>query len=167
MRYTARVIVRRALALLFPILLFTPSVEAAFPFTGKVVAVLDGDTIEVLHNGKAERIRLNGVDCPEKKQAFGQKAKRFTSSLVFGKTVVVVPSEKDRYKRIVGDVFLSNGVNLSYELVRAGFAWWYRKYSDDVMLAVLELEAQLERKGLWLDPHPMPPWEWRKAKLGK
>jgi len=158
------VIIGRVLALLFPLLLFTPSVEAAFPFTGKVVAVLDGDTIDVLHNGKAERIRLNGVDCPEKKQAFGQKAKQFTSSLVFGETVVVVPSEKDRYKRTVGDVFLSNGVNLSYELVKAGLAWWYRKYSDDVVLAVLELEAQLERRGLWADPHPVPPWEWRKQK---
>ncbi|MDR4470189.1 MAG: thermonuclease family protein [Nitrospira sp.] len=157
-------IVRKVLALLFPILLFTPSVEAAFPFTGKVVAVLDGDTIEVLHNGKAERIRLNGVDCPEKKQAFGQKAKQLTSSLVFGKTVVVVPSEVDRYKRIVGDVFLPNGVNVSYELVRAGLAWWYRKYSDDVLIAVLELEAQLEKRGLWTDPHPVPPWEWRKLK---
>jgi len=158
------VIIGRVLALLFPLLLFTPSVEAAFPFTGKVVAVLDSDTIDVLHNGKAERIRLNGVDCPEKKQAFGQKAKQFTSSLVFGETVVVVPSEKDRYKRTVGDVFLSNGVNLSYELVKAGLAWWYRKYSDDVVLAVLELEAQLERRGLWADPHPVPPWEWRKQK---
>jgi micrococcal nuclease len=156
------VIVRRFLALVFPILLFTPSVDAAFPFTGKVVAVLDGDTIEVLHNGKAERIRLNGVDCPEKKQAFGQKAKQFTSSLVFGRTVVVVPIDKDRYKRLVGDVVLPDGVNLSYELVKAGLAWWYRKYSDDVILAVLELEAQLERRGLWTDPHPIPPWEWRK-----
>jgi micrococcal nuclease len=158
------VTVRRFLALLLPILLVAPSVEAAFPFTGKVVAVLDGDTIEVLHNGKAERIRLNGIDCPEKKQAFGQKAKQFTSSLVFGKTVVVVPSEKDRYKRTVGDVFLSDGVNVSYELVKAGLAWWYRKYSDDVILAVLELEAQLERRGLWTDPSPVPPWEWRKRR---
>jgi len=158
------VIVGRFLALLLPILFFTPCVEAAFPFTGKVVAVLDGDTIEVLHNGKAERIRLNGVDCPEKKQAFGQKAKQFTSSLVFGKTVVVVPIEKDRYKRIVGDVFLPNGVNVSYELVRAGLGWWYRKYSEDVVLAVLELEARLERRGLWVDPAPVPPWEWRKRK---
>jgi micrococcal nuclease len=158
------VIVRRFLAFLFPILLFTPSVEAAFPFTGKVVAVLDGDTIEVLHDAKAERIRLNGVDCPEKKQAFGQKAKQFTSSLVFGKTVVVVPIEKDRYKRTVGDVFLPNGVNVSYELVKAGLAWWHRKDSDDVLIAILELEAQLERKGLWVDPEPIPPWEWRKRK---
>ena len=157
-------IVRRLLSLLFPILLFTPSVEAAFPFTGKVVAVLDGDTVEVLHDGKAERIRLNGVDCPEKKQAFGQKAKQFTSSLVFGKTVVVVPSEKDRYKRTVGDVFLPDGVNVSYELVKAGLGWWYRKYSDDVILAGLELQAQLERRGLWTDPSPIPPWEWRKRK---
>ena len=125
---------------------------------------MDGDTIEVLHNGKAERIRLNGIDCPENKQAFGQKAKQYTSSMVFGKTVMVVPRKKDRYKRTVGDVFLPNGVNMSYELVKAGLAWWYRKYSDDVILAVLELEAQLEKRGLWVDPAPVPPWEWRKLK---
>jgi micrococcal nuclease len=159
------VIVGRLLALLFSIFLFSPPVEAAdFPFTGKVVAVLDGDTIEVLHHGKAERIRLNGVDSPEKKQAFGQKAKQLTSSLAFGKTVVVMPTQKDRYKRTVGYVFLPNGVNLSYELVRAGLAWWYRKYSDDPVLGVLELEAQLARRGLWSDPHPVPPWEFRKVK---
>ncbi len=156
-------IVGKLFALLFPLFLFTPFVESAtFPFTGKVVAVLDGDTIEVLHHGKAERIRLNGVDSPEKKQPFGQKAKRLTSSIAFGKTVVVVPTQKDRYKRTVGDVFLPNGVNLSYELVRAGLAWWYRKYSDDVVLGVLELEAQLARRGLWSDPHPVPPWEYRR-----
>ncbi|MDR4470345.1 MAG: thermonuclease family protein [Nitrospira sp.] len=91
-----------------------------------MIRILEDDTIEVLHNGKAERIHLNGIDCPEKQQAFGQKAKQFTSTLVFGKTVMVIPRDTDRYKRIVGDVFLPDGVNLSYELVRAGLAWWYR-----------------------------------------
>ena len=157
---------RALLSVLFSLLLFSPPVESAvsFPFTGKVVAVLDGDTIEVLHHGKSERIRLKGVDTPEKKQAFGQKAKQLTSSLVFGKTVVVVPTQKDRYKRTVGDVFLPNGINLGYELVRAGLAWWYRKYSDDVVLGVLELEAQLARRGLWADPQPVPPWEYRRPR---
>ncbi len=157
-------IVRALLSVLFPVLLFTPSVDAAFPFTGKVVAVLDGDTIELLHNGHPERIRLKGIDCPEKKQPFGQKAKQFTSSLIFGKTVTVVPSEKGRYGRTIGDVFLPNGGNLSYELVKAGLAWWYQKYSDDVVLAALELDAQLARRGLWIDPRPIPPWEYRHPK---
>lgn len=158
-------IFRAFLSVLFLLLFFSPSVEAAdFPFTGKVVAVLDGDTIEVLRHGKAERIRLRGVDCPEKKQPFGQKAKQFTSSLVFGKTVTVVPSEKGRYGRTIGDVFLPTGVNLSYELVKAGLAWWYHKYSDDVVLAALELEAQVAKRGLWIDPHPIPPWEYRHPK---
>ncbi|MDR4468331.1 MAG: thermonuclease family protein [Nitrospira sp.] len=160
-------IFRTLLFVLFPILLFTPSVDAAFPFTGKVVAVLDGDTIDVLHNGKAERIRLRGVDCPEKKQPFGQKAKQFTSSLVFGKIVTVVPSEKGRYGRTIGEVFLPNGANLSYELVRAGLAWWYQQYSDDVVLGALELDAQVARRGLWIDPRPIPPWEYRHPKKNK
>ena len=152
------------LSILFSILLVTPSVEAAFPFAGKVVAVLDGDTIEVLHHGRAERIRLKGIDCPEKKQPFGQKAKQFTSTLAFGKTITVVPSDKGRYGRTIGDVFLPNGANLSYELVRAGLAWWYKQYSDDLVLGALELDAQLARRGLWIDPHPIPPWEYRHPK---
>lgn len=137
---------------------------ASQSWNGSVVGVLDGDTIDVLHNGKAERIRLRGVDCPEKKQPFGQKAKQFTSTLVFGKTVSVVPSEKGRYGRTIGDVFLPNGANLSYELVKAGLAWWYHTYSDDVVLAALELDAQVARRGLWIDPRPIPPWEYRHPK---
>ena len=166
-RYNACVILRALLSVLFSVLLFTPSADAAFPFTGRVVAVLDGDTIEVLHHGHAERIRLKGIDCPEKKQPFGQKAKQFTSTLVFGKTVTVVSSEKGRYGRTIGDVFLSNGANLSYELVNAGLAWWYHKYSDDVVLGALELDAQRARRGLWIDPHPIPPWEYRHPKKNK
>lgn len=141
------------------LVLFFP--EAGFPFTGKVVAVLDGDTIDVLHNGQAERIRLNGIDCPEKKQPFGQKAKQFTSALVFGKEVTVHPKTMDRHKRTVGDVLLPDGTNVNRELVKAGLAWWYRKYSKDGTLETLEREAQEAKRGLWRDPHPVPPWEFR------
>ena len=113
---------------------------------------------------KPNGFRLKDIDCPEKKQPFGQKAKQLTSTLVFGKTVTVVPSEKGRYRRTIGDVFLPNGANLSYELVKAGLAWWYHRYSDDVVLAALELEAQLAKRGLWTDPQPVPPWEYRHPK---
>ena len=89
-------------------------------FTGRVVGVTDGDTIKVLHNGKAEKIRLHGIDCPEKGQPFGSKAKQFTSELVFGKTVTVHVTDMDRYGRTVADVVLPDGRVLNRELVAAG-----------------------------------------------
>ncbi|MFH1023790.1 MAG: thermonuclease family protein [Planctomycetota bacterium] len=130
----------------------------------KVVSVTDGDTLKVL-NGKTVTIRLNGIDCPEKAQAFGQKAKQFTSEMVFGKLVTVKEKGRDRYGRTIGEVILEDGRNLNRELVRAGMAWWYRQYAPkDAELEVLELEAREAKRGLWVDADPVPPWEWRKRK---
>lgn len=132
-------------------------------FTGPVIAVLDGDTLEVLHNQLPERIRLYGIDCPEKAQAFGQKAKRVTSALVFGKEVMLQSHGKDKYKRTLADVLLPDGTNVNHELVKDGWCWWYRKYAPgDTVLEESEKDARGGRKGLWADPHPVPPWEWRK-----
>ena len=137
----------------------------AADFTGKVVGVADGDTITVLHDGKGERIRLHGIDCPEKRQAFGNRAKQFTSTLVFGKGVTVQVLDRDRYGRTVGVVLLPDGRSLNHELVKAGFAWWYWRYTpDDETLAQLEREARGAKRGLWADPHAVPPWEWRKMR---
>jgi micrococcal nuclease len=138
----------------------------AFPvwaetFSGKVVAVLDGDTIDVMHQGRAERIRLEGVDCPEK-QAFGNKAKQFTADLMMGQEVNVIAQKRDRYGRTLGYVILPDGRNLNRELVQAGLAWWYRQFSSDSSLGELEAEARAARRGLWKDPHPLPPWEFRR-----
>ncbi len=93
------------------------------------MGVSDGDTITVLHNGKGERIRLHGIDCPEKRQAFGNRAKQLTSNLVFAKTVTVQVLDRDRYGRTVGEVLLPDGRSLNQELVKAGFAWWYRRHA--------------------------------------
>ena len=134
------------------------ALEASAPaavqeFTGKVVRVSDGDTITVLHNGKGERIRLHGIDCPEKRQAFAKRAKQFTSNLVFAKTVTVQAVDLDRYGRTMGVVLLPDGRSLNHELVRAGLAWMYRRYTNDQSLSDLEEEAQVARRGLWADPH--------------
>lgn len=133
----------------------------ALSFSGKVVKVSDGDTIEVMHDGHAEKIRLAGIDCPEKKQAFGQAAKRFTLDLAAQKVVTVKIETTDRYGRTVGEVILPGGKSLNRELVRAGYAWWYQKYSSDTTLGMLESEAQAAHRGLWVDPNPVPPWNWR------
>jgi len=130
-------------------------------FEGKVVAVLDGDTLDVLEGGRAVRVRLYGVDCPEKSQAFGQKAKQFTSGLAFGKTVKVEVHDTDRYGRAVGEVFLGER-SLNRELVFAGLAWWYQRYAaDDAELERLEAEARAAKRGLWADKAPTAPWFFR------
>ncbi len=148
------------LPLFFSLALITSQTLAA-DFTGRVVGVSDGDTITVLHNGKGERIRLHGIDSPEKRQAFGNRAKQFTSNLVFAKTVTVQVMDRDRYGRTVGVVLLPDGRSLNHELVRAGFAWMYRRYTNDQSLSDLEEEARVARRGLWADAEPVPPWEWR------
>jgi len=118
------------------------SAVLALDFTAPVVSVLDGDTIEVLHNQHPERIRLNGIDCPEKGQAFGNNAKHATSELVFGKDVTLQTHGLDKYHRTIADVLLSDGTNVNHMLVKDGWCWWYRKYaSADIMLERLEREA--------------------------
>lgn len=133
-------------------------------FLGKVVGVKDGDTIEVLFGGKSETVRLLDIDCPEKKQAFGTKAKQFTSDLCFGKEVKVVSSGKrDRYKRILGTVYIDN-INLNEELVKAGFAWHFKRYSDKQEYANIENTARENKLGLWADENPIAPWDFRKKR---
>lgn len=127
------------------------------------MGVTDGDTISVMHNGRGEKIRLNGIACPEKGQAFGKKAKQFTSELAFGREVTVRAFTLDKYGRTTGDVILSDGKNLNHELVGAGMCWWYRMNAPgDRVLEGLEQDARKAQRGLWANPHSVPPWEWRK-----
>ncbi len=137
---------------------FVPAVHA--DFSGKVVGIMDGDSIMVMHNGKVEQVRLQGIDCPKKKQPFGTQAIQFTAKMVFGKEVTVMELGRDRYGRTLGKVLLSDGRILNHELLTAGYAWWFRRYSKDVSLGDLEDEARLAKRGLWADPDPVPPWEW-------
>lgn len=136
----------------------------ATSFTGKLVRVLDGDTVEVLQDGKAERVRLAQIDCPEKGQPFGQAAKQYVLDLSALKIVTVEVKTIDRYGRTVGEVFLPNGENLNKLIVEAGYAWQYKIYSKDPAYADLEAKARNLRLGLWQDKSPIPPWEWRKGK---
>jgi micrococcal nuclease len=122
-------------------------------FSGLVVGVSDGDTITVMHDGKAERIRLNGIDAPEKSQPFTNRAKQFVSELAFDQEVTVETRGQDRYGRTIAEVFLPDGRNLNQEIVKAGFAWWFRRYApNDKELERLETEASDAKRGLWVDP---------------
>ncbi len=140
--------------------LLTPLL-AHLEFIGKVVGVIDGDSIRVLHDGQAEQIRLLGIDCPEKRQPFGTRAKEYTSELAFGHDVTVYVDKRDRYGRRLAEVLLPDGRILNQELIKAGLAWWFRKYSKDPRLGELERQAREAKRGLWVDPRPVPPWEWR------
>jgi endonuclease YncB( thermonuclease family) len=141
----------------------TPLVVSADDYQAEVISVLDGDMIEVLHNNHAERISLNGIDCPEKGQPYGAKAKQATSKLVFGKKVTLQTHGLDKDGRTLAEVSLSDGVIVNVELVRNGSCWWYQHYApDNVILAELQRRARRSGLGLWADPNPVPPWEWRK-----
>jgi endonuclease YncB( thermonuclease family) len=138
------------------VLLFIPSLAIGAEFTSKVVRVIDGDSIAVMHEGKAEQVRLNGIDCPEKGQAFGKKVKQVTSSMVFGRDVTVKPKTTDRYGRMVGEVTLPDGRSLNGELVKQCWCWWFRKYApNDTVLRELEATARKQRLGVWADPQPV------------
>ena len=141
--------------------LFIPVLS--FAWSDKCVAVTDGDTIKVMHNGKAEKIRLYGIDCPEKNQPFGKKAKWFASNLVFKRLVEVKALNKDRYGRTIAWVYV-NDTCLNEELLKTGLAWHYKRYSKEKTLSLLEEEARGAKIGLWSDPHSSPPWEWRRLK---
>ena len=136
-------------------------------FKARVIDVAEGDTITVLkparsaeEDPQAIKIRLFGIDCPEKSQAFASNAKRLTSKLCFDKTVTVKSKGQDRWT--IAEVILPDGKNLGHELLRAGLAWRYAKHSNDATLARLQNEAREAKLGLWANNNATPPWEFRK-----
>ena len=140
-------------------------IETNLPLTfeGKVTGIKDGDTYKVFYNGSEKTIRLAHIDCPEKKQPFGSKAKQFASDICFGKYVTVKSEgKKDRYKRIIAEIILQDDTNLNKELVKNGLAWHFKKYSDNQEYSELEISARDKKIGLWSEPNPTAPWDWRK-----
>lgn len=135
------------------------------PIKAKVIGVKDGDTIELLWNGKSMVVRLSHIDCPELKggQPFGSAAKKYTSDLCFGKLVTLQNADKkDRNGRVLAEVITEKGASVNQSLVKAGMAWHFKKYSTDRLYAALEIEARQAKRGLWSDPHPIAPWDWRR-----
>jgi micrococcal nuclease len=134
--------------------------------TARVIGVIDGDTLTPVRTGRPEVIRLRGIDAPERGQPWGERAKQYAAALAFGQVVAVEAAGRDRYGRLLAEVRLPDGRSLNQELVRAGYAWWFRRYSTDVRLAALEAEARAARRGLWVDHDPRPPWDYRQRRNG-
>lgn len=148
------------------LILITAAQVCAEPWQGVVVAATDGDTIKVLTDAKTEvKVRLYGVDAPEKRQPFGLAAKQFTIDWAVGRRVKVEERGRDLYGRVIGLVFLPDGKTLNRELLKAGLAWWYRDYAKkEEAYRELEAEAREAKRGLWADPAPVAPWDYRKRK---
>lgn len=153
---------------LIPLTYCTSPQQNQQKLTGKVVRILDGDTFELLTEGNIPvKIRMNGIDAPEKNQAFGQKSKDQLAALCFGKNIEVLSAGTDRYNRVLGTAFTLSGLDINKEMIRIGMAWHYKEYSKDLELANAEYQAREARRGLWIDPSPIAPWAFRKNRKKK
>jgi endonuclease YncB( thermonuclease family) len=158
-----------AFALTLGLALLTPTASRAAEMTGRVVGVIDGDTIDVLMPGfQVVRVRLAGIDAPERGQAFGTAAKAALSELVVARQVVVQWKKRDRYERLVGKVTVS-GADANLAMLSRGMAWHYVRFeaeqerADRAAYAQAEREARVQRRGLWGDPKQVAPWDYRKS----
>ena len=160
------------------ILLLTFSGSAYADISGKVVAVTDGDTIKVLDSNRAQhKVRLSGIDAPEKGQPFGNASRKYLASLVVGKDVRIETSKKDRYGRVLGKVWVQpqdcpgcgKTLNANHAQILSGMAWRYLDYVKDLSpedrgrYESAETEAKKRKRGLWSDANAIPPWAWRKG----
>lgn len=128
----------------------------------KVISISDGDTYSVLVDNKAVRIRMHGIDAPEKGMPFYKVAKNKLSDLCFGKFIRIEKIDIDKFGRVVAKAFLDDGTDINLEMIKSGLAWQYKKYSSDKTYAEAEILARQNKLGLWADPSPIAPWEIRK-----
>ncbi|MFV0418714.1 MAG: thermonuclease family protein [Dysgonomonas sp.] len=132
--------------------------------TGRVVRVADGDTVTILTDQREQiRVRLDGIDAPERGQDFGAKATLFVRDLCLNKTVTIHKKGTDRYGRVLGVLYI-DGVNINEVLVRNGLAWHYKHYSNDPILDSLEQLARKKKLNIWSIDSPIAPWEYRRNK---
>ena len=165
--------------LFFVLLFLLPGLVGAETLSGRVVKVVDGDTVYVLDGAKTEhKVRLSGIDAPERGQSFGLQSKERLSELVAGKDVRVEWGKRDRYRRIVGTVWVASPdcsaatcpltLDAGLAQLTSGLAWHFKRYAHEQpeeereRYAFAEEEAKAKRVGLWSDPAPVPPWEWRR-----
>lgn len=143
--------------------------HAAQELVGRVVSVSDGDTVKVLDSTNTQyKVRLSGIDAPEKSQPFGRRSKESLSSLVINQRVTVEWNKRDRYGRIVGKIITPKGTDANLEQIKRGMAWHYKQYekeqplADRAAYAAAELVAKESQEGLWQELRPVPPWEYRR-----
>lgn len=145
------------------VLFFIVISQVQADFNGKVVKVIDGDTVDILTPKKQKvRVRLLDIDAPESRQAYGNAARKYLATLIAGKNVFVKENKKDIYQRTLGTIFL-NQININAKMVESGFAWAYRYkgVANNKNMVKLESKAKQNRKGLWRDKHPIAPWDFR------
>ena len=129
----------------------------------RVVKIADGEKFTMLmDNSTTIKVRLTSIDCPERYQPYSNVARQFLSDAIFGKEVMVEVDSEDQYGRVLGWVFLDDK-NINKELLKAGLAWHFRRYSRDKELQALEDQARAKKIGLWKDKNPIPPWDWRRG----
>ena len=135
--------------------------EPVAAVVGKVVKVVDGDTLHIYSNKGTYKIRLSGIDAPERGQAYGKRAKEHLEFLVAGKQVIAIVESKDRYGRYVASLKVQSK-DVCAEMLTAGYAWHYKQYDNNKYYDELQREAKKAKRGLWLDKKPQAPWEYRK-----
>jgi len=140
---------------------------------GKVTAIADGDTLSVLDNLQVlHRVRVSGIDAPERRQPHSDKAKAHLSQLLYGKSVEVHWTKRDQHGRIIGLV-LVDGTDAGLAQIRAGYAWFFHRYERELSVenreryAAAELEARRQKRGLWAEPGPVKPWDFRASKIDR
>lgn len=130
--------------------------------TGKVIHIVDGDTFDLLTKDTVKiRIRLNGIDCPERKQDYYQVCKDALSKYIIGKNVTLITHGRDRWRRVIADVYV-NKQYINLKMVENGYAWHFKKYSKDKNLAKAEENAKIKKLGIWKMKNPEAPWNHRK-----
>lgn len=128
-----------------------------------VVGITDGDTLRAVIDGQEVKVRLYGIDAPEKRQPYGQASTTALKTLTQGHAITITATGKDRYGRTIGLIY-ADGNNVNESMVTTGMAWVFRKYCRESFCRQWEEEevaAKINRRGLWLDETPVPPWEWR------
>jgi len=170
-------------ALIVAVLLTAPPPSAADLLEGRVVRIADGDTLTVLTYSQSQvKVRLAGIDAPERAQPFGERSKQNLARLVAGKPVEIRWHKRDRYGRLVGQVWVVSPdarcqgagcpktLDAGLAQVTVGLAWHYKKYAgeqseqDRERYSFAEVEARARRAGLWREGDPVAPWDWRKGR---
>ena len=145
--------------------LIIANVSFAEQFNGKVSKVIDGDTIWVRSDSTTIKVRLSYIDAPELKQMFGIQSKKYLTSLVLDKNVEIHSYRRDRYKRVIGEVYIHNNnesVFINAKLLKSGHAWVYKRYRKNPYLMNLENFARMKKNGIWNLDNPKEPWKYRK-----